>query len=330
MRPCKIVHAGLYYAPSTLKAELCVAGARALYSLCERQSIPYAKPGKLIVAQNESQRKALDPLHETAKMLSVPTEFLSSSQVSAIDPEVRAAEGALLSPETGIFDSHAFMNYLLSSFSDTGGDLALASTISSVTHSPARGWTITVHNATTGSTETITAETVINSAGLSAFAIANLVLPADRQFTPRYAKGSYWSYASRAPRTKHLIYPAPQHGLGGLGTHLTLDLRGRIRFGPDVEWTDDPSDYTPNDDPARREAAVKEIKAYLPAIDESKLQIDYCGIRPKLVGKGEGNQDFYIVKEDGLEGFVNLLGIESPGLTASLAIGDKVHDLLYR
>lgn len=158
-----------------------------------------------------------------------------------------------------------------------------------------------------------------------------MILPPERQRKAYYAKGSYFSYTSSHPKPKTLIYPAPIPGHGGLGTHLTLDISGRIRFGPDVEWTDDPTDYTVNS--KNLVAALDDIESYLPGIDRSAIGLDYVGIRPKLgklgaVASGKGFQDFYIQKEEGYKGFVNLLGIESPGLTSSLAIGEEVDQLL--
>lgn len=177
-------------------------------------------------------------------------------------------------------------------------------------------------------------ETVINSAGLAAIDLSNMLLPPERHRKPYYAKGTYFSYASSYPKPKTLLYPAPKPGLGGLGTHLTLDMGGRVRFGPDVEWVDDPINLTPN--PARLSAAIEVIKEYLPSVDPSAIDLDYCGIRPKLgktsgtFGKdGKGFADFYIKEEEGFKGFVNLLGIESPGLTSALAIAEHVEDILY-
>jgi 2-hydroxyglutarate dehydrogenase len=157
------------------------------------------------------------------------------------------------------------------------------------------------------------------------------LLPEERRRTPFYAKGSYFSYSSSKPKPKTLLYPAPQPGLGGLGTHLTLDMAGQVRFGPDVEWVDDPTDLTPNE--SRLKEAIDAIQQYLPSIDRDAIGLDYCGIRPKL-GKTSGTAgptftDFYIKEEEGFKGFINLLGIESPGLTSSLAIGEYVEEMLY-
>ena len=162
-----------------------------------------------------------------------------------------------------------------------------------------------------------------------------MILPPERHRTPFYAKGTYFSYSKSHPKPSTLVYPAPVPGHGGLGTHLTLDMAGRVRFGPDVEWVDSPNDLAPNANAERLQAALDEIKSYLPGIDTEAVALDYAGIRPKL-GKlssnasGKGMQDFYIKREEGFPGFVNLLGIESPGLTSSLAIAEEVYNLLHR
>ena len=284
----QVIHAGLYYGTDTLKARLCVQGKEMLYSLCTKHDIPHANVGKLIVAQDDSQRSALDDLHANAKALSIPTEFLSPDQVSSREALVRAAAGALSSPSTGILDSHSYMAFLHGSFTDSGGDTALSSSVSSITALDS-GWDISVLDPS-GSTSTISAETVINSAGLAAVPLANSVLPESKHLTAYFAKGTYYSLGQRL-KIGTLIYPAPIPGHGGLGTHLTLDLRGRIRFGPDVQWVQDAEDLIPTEDAERRAAAVREIKSYLPSVDEGALEVDYCGIRPKIVGEGMGSRE---------------------------------------
>ncbi|GAB7349067.1 hypothetical protein MBLNU459_g8026t1 [Dothideomycetes sp. NU459] len=289
--------------------------------------------GKWIVAQDEAQMTALEKVHSFARSINVPTRFLSKEEASRREPDVRAEAGALESPTTGIIDSHAYMQWLHGAFENLGGDTALASPVTRI-EPPTAGspdwkiWTVDEDSY-------ITAETIINSAGLYACAINNMILPQDRHKTPYYAKGSYFSYSKSMPKPKTLIYPAPVPGHGGLGTHLTLDMAGRVRFGPDVEWVDSPTDLAPTSSSERFRAALDDIKSYMPGIDESAVALDYAGIRPKLgklgaVTSGKGFQDFYIKKEEGFDGFVNLLGIESPGLTSSLAIAEEVYEIMYR
>lgn len=308
-----------------------------MYDLCEKQNIPYRNSKKWILAQDAQQHEELVKTHDFAKSIGVPMEFISVSEARAREPDVLAREAVLESPTTGIVDSHAYMSYLESDFQSKGGDLACHTAVQSVEplSSGSQGWIIKTSSPSSSEVTTITAEAVINSAGLAAVPLSNSILPPSRHFTPYYAKGSYYSYTARKPRPKTLVYPAPTSGAAGLGTHLTMDMTGAIRFGPDVEWVDDPRDLSVNE--SRLPAALDEIATYLPGIQREKVQLDYSGIRPKLGkrgavwrGNGEGFLDFVIRREEGYEGFVNLLGIESPGLTSSLAIAEMVDGLLYR
>ena len=324
-----MIHAGLYYGASSLKSTLCVKGKHMLYELCDAQRIPYRKTGKWIVAQSSAQHDQLRKIHDVAQAIGIPLHFISLAEARRREPDVRIDEAVLESPTTGIVDSHALMAYLEADFLDRGGDVAYCTIASSIEPlaSGSQGYRVTTQSsAGSQSSTSITTSTLVNSAGLAAVDLSNHILPPSRRITPFFAKGSYYSYAAPSPRPKTLIYPAPVPGAAGLGTHLTMDLTGAIRFGPDVEWVDDPADLSVSE--ARLPAALAEIQTYLPGIQRDKLAVDYCGIRPKLA-KGGGFQDFIVRKEDGFTGLVNLLGIESPGLTSSLAIAELVHDLLY-
>lgn len=308
-----------------------------MYDLCKKQSIPYRNSGKWILAQDRQQHETLLKTHEFASSIGVPTHFVSLSEAYEREPDVRVNEAVLESPTTGIIDSHTYMSYLESDFQSKGGDLACHTTVTAVEPLASGSQGYRIETASLSSTEisSITTETLINSAGLAAVPLSNSILPSSRHVKPFYAKGSYYAYSAPSPRPKILVYPAPTTGAAGLGTHLTMDMTGAIRFGPDVEWVDDPSDLSVNE--ARLQPALDEIQAYLPSIQREKVTLDYAGIRPKLGkgsavarGQGDGFSDFVIRKEEGFPGFVNLLGIESPGLTSSLAIGEMVHDLLYR
>ncbi|KAL2848059.1 Sac2 family-domain-containing protein [Aspergillus pseudoustus] len=338
-RNSEVIHASLYYGTTTQKAHLCIRGKNLLYELCGRHGIPHRNTKKWVVAQNEEQWDATMKVHEIAKQLDVPTRMVGKSEAAAREPEVRALAGILESETTGIVDSHALMTYLQGDFEDKGGDCAFLTEVVGVEalNGGRNGYKITARSGS-GDEETTTsivAETLINSAGNYACNINNMLLPESRHRTPYYAKGTYFSYAAsfptRAPSV--LVYPATLPGHGGLGTHLTLDMGGQIRFGPDVEWVDDPSDLKPS--PERLHLALPEIQAYLPNIDPDAISLSYCGIRPKLskggsVNTGKGFQDFVIQEEEGFPGFVNLLGIESPGLTSCLAIAEVVEGILYR
>ncbi|KAL9600064.1 MAG: hypothetical protein Q9219_003434 [cf. Caloplaca sp. 3 TL-2023] len=307
-----------------------------MYDLCEKERIPYRKCGKWILAQDDQQYERLNKTHEFTKTIGVPTHFISLAEAYKREPDVRAGKAILESPTTGIIDSHSYMTYLEADFQSNGGDLACHTQVQRVKplSNGAEGYEIDT-TSPSGESATITTETLINSAGLAAVPISNSILPPERHKKAYYAKGSYYTYTPAHPRPKILIYPAPTTGAAGLGTHLTMDMTGAIRFGPDVEWVDDPSDLSVNE--GRLSAALDEIETYLPSIRREKVMLDYAGIRPKLgkgsavaQGKGDGFSDFYIKAEEGFEGFVNLLGIESPGLTSSLAIAEMVDSLLYK
>ena len=317
-----------------------------LYDFCDKYTIPHMNCGKWIVAQTDEQMEALQKVHDHSRSVGVAVHFIPKEEARRRELDVRAEAGALESPTTGIVDSHSYMQALQGSFEEEGGVTALASEVTKI-ETPSSGggeWKIWTGPPPEESSQdqndednAITAQTLINSAGLHACALSNRILPADRHQTPFYAKGTYYSYSKSYPKPSTLIYPAPVPGHGGLGTHLTLDMGGRVRFGPDLEWVDDPTDYSPNVSPEKFQAAMEEIRTYFPGLDEESVSVDYCGIRPKLgrggaqnTGKG-GFIDFYIKREKGVRGeMVNLLGIESPGLTSSLAIGEYVYDLLYR
>lgn len=325
-----------------------------MYALCEKEQIPHMNCGKWIVAQTDAQMGEIEKVHDFAKSMDIPIRFVPKDEAKRREPEVRAEAGVLESPTTGIVDSHAFMQFLQGDFENEGGTLALLSPVTRISKPDAEtsDWKIWTGAGTTeptpssptpqhpsqaapGEENFITAETVVNSAGLYACAINNMILPPDKHLTPYYAKGTYFSYSASRPKPSTLVYPAPTPGLGGLGTHLTLDMGGQMRFGPDVEWIDSPNDLAPTPNSARFAAALEEIQSFLPGIDPAAVGLGYAGIRPKLVKgssgtAGKGFQDFVIRKEDTVNGFVNLLGIESPGLTSSLAIGEEVWRLLYR
>lgn len=333
----QVIHAGLYYGPSSLKTTLCIKGKQAMYDLCATKDIPYRNSKKWILAQDAQQHEELWKTHAFTKSIGVPTYFVPLSEAKAREPDVRVVEAVLESPTTGIVDSHALMSFLEADMQARGGDIAFHTSVTSIEPLDSGSAGYKIHTASPSSSEvaSITAETFINSAGLAAVSLSNQILPTSRQIKPLYAKGSYYSYSAPTPRPKILVYPAPTTGAAGLGTHLTMDLTGAIRFGPDVEWVDDPSDLSVNE--SRLPAALDEIETYLPGIQREKVIVDYAGVRPKLGrgsavsrGKGDGFSDFIIRKEEGFEGFINLLGIESPGLTSSLAIADMVHDLLYK
>lgn len=334
-RNSEVIHAGIYYGRDTLKTRLCLRGKQLLYEFCSKHNVPHKRTGKWIVAQNDIQRSELEKLHRHCADIGVPVRWVSEREVQNDGEGVRAETGALESPTTGIVDVHGLMVSLAGLFEENGGVVALNSDVRRITplgESGSQGWEIDVRDSGTVETSSITSETIINAAGLGCVDVHNMIVPAALQKKLYYAKGNYFSYSSSQPRISRLIYPAPNPGAGGLGTHLTLDMGGRIRFGPDIEWVDTPDNLAVSRE--RLEEAVDEIQRYLPGVDPSCLEPDYAGIRPKLSYKGAGQvgknfNDFVVRMEDGYEGWVNCLGIESPGLTSSLAIGERVGELLY-
>lgn len=339
-RNSEVIHAGIYYGATSLKTTLCLEGKEKLYAYCETRGVPFRRTGKWLVAHSHAQVEALERMHHfCTNEIHVPVKWVGREEAARREPEVHAERAILESPTTGIVDSHSLMETLLGDFENAGGTLALTSAVTAIRPLPGRdgkpggaGWEIDVRDTSSGEVSTITAETIVNSAGLGSVDIHNMIVPAERRKKMYYAKGNYFSYPASTPKVSTLVYPAPEPGLGGLGTHLTLDMGGRIKFGPDVEWVDSPDDLSVN--MARLPEAVRQIKKFLPNIDEKLLTPDYAGIRPKLAKQGaaalgKGFVDFMIGREEGYEGWVNLLNIESPGLTSCLAIGDMVRKLLY-
>ena len=321
-RNSEVIHAGIYYPPGSLKARLCVEGRDALYQYCEDRKVSYRKCGKLIVANDYLEAVQLENLMTMARANGVEDlEEWDSQKLAAEEPLLRAAQ-ALFSPSTGIVDSHGLMLALIGELEDHGGMVALNS--KAVSGKPtAYGWELLVDGE---QPMTLGCSWLINAAGLGAHLLAAALDGLDPEFVPRmfFAKGSYFSLTAKAP-TNRLVYPAPAEA--GLGIHLTLDQGGHARFGPDVEWIDVPG-YAVDEN--RGNSFYSAIRRYWPGLPESSLRPDYCGIRPKLVGPGQQAADFRIdgPKKHGLAGLVNLFGIESPGLTASLSIGRTVAEIV--
>ncbi|WP_430912849.1 NAD(P)/FAD-dependent oxidoreductase [Methylobacterium sp. sgz302541] len=317
-RNSEVIHAGLYYPAGSLRARHCVAGRRLLYAYCEAHGVPHARPGKLVVATSADELATIEALHARGTDNGVEgLELVGAGAAMAMEPALACA-GALLSRETGIVDSHALMQALLGDLEAAGGAVALGTPVEGVTRD-GTGWTAHFGGREPGA---LPCEALVNCAGLGAQALAARIegYPADRVPRRVLAKGSYFGFAGR-PAFTRLIYPAPVEG--GLGTHLTLDLAGRMRFGPDVEWIED-EDYTVN--PARARRFEEAVRRYWPGLPQGSLVPDYAGIRPKLSGPGEPAADFLIdgPAEHGLPGLVQLFGIESPGLTSSLSLAEDV------
>jgi L-2-hydroxyglutarate oxidase LhgO len=323
-RNSEVIHAGIYYPAHSLMARMCVAGKRALYDYCRDHGIPHRKCGKLIVATTPSETDKLQSIKAHAEANGVlDMETLSGDAARKMEPALNC-DAALRSPSTGIVDSHAFMLALRGDSEAAGAAYAF--------HTPlerARAGTDGIELDVGGAAPmTLQCRLLINSAGLAAPAVARSIdgMPIGL-IPPAYlAKGNYFSCTTRAPFS-HLIYPVPEPG--GLGVHLTLDLAGQARFGPDVEWVDR-VDYAV--DPARAERFYPAIRRYWPDLPDGALMPSYSGIRPKIVPPAVAKQDFMIQgpRDHGVAGLINLFGIESPGLTSSLAIADHVGELAER
>lgn len=325
-RNSEVVHAGIYYPTDSLKHTLCIEGRRRLYAYAETRGLPIWRCGKLIVATTELEDEGLAGLMARAEANGVEDmRLMSGAQAMALEPALRCTS-ALESGSTGVVDSHAFMLALLGEVEDGGGALALETSVEAI---DLDGPHIEIFTGGVAPTRLRT-PLLVNAAGLFApEMVGRMDGYGGRLVRPRLAKGSYFSCAGRAP-FRRLIYPAPVDG--GLGVHLTLDLAGAMRFGPDVEWLDetDPNRVDYNVDIRRADGFYEAIRRYWPGLPDGALSPAYSGCRPKLSGPGEPAADFLIDDETrhGRHGLINLLGIESPGLTSALAIATRVADRL--
>jgi L-2-hydroxyglutarate oxidase LhgO len=316
-RNSEVIHAGIYYPKDSLKARACVAGRELLYEYCVAHGVPHRRSGKLIVATDERQLAELDGIQRKAHVNGVTDVVrMTRAQATALEPAVSCV-AALYSPSTGIIDSHALMLAYLGDAEAHGAMLALKTPIVGAQVVPAG---FVLHT----SEMDLECRILVNSAGLRAPTVARLIEGFPQQRVPKefYAKGNYYSLTGRAPFSR-LVYPVPEPG--GLGVHVTLDLAGQARFGPDVEWVErigQENDYAV--DPRRAERFYAAIRRYWPGLPDGSLAPGYAGIRPKTAGPGEPAPDFVVQgpAAHGIPGLVNLFGIESPGLTASLALAD--------
>ena len=321
-RNSEVIHGGMYYPTGSLKAQLCVRGRALLYAYCQARNVGFQRCGKLIVATRPEQLPQLDSIAARALANGVDDlQRLKATEARALEPALHCL-GALLSPSTGIVDSHALMLALLGDLENAGGVLAVNSPLKSAICGQDAIELIAMDGTR------LSAKTVVNSAGLQATALASRFTGLDPQHVPRayFAKGNYFTLSGRSP-FKHLVYPVPE--AAGLGVHLTLDQAGQARFGPDVQWVDTPD--STQVDAARGDAFYAEVRKYWPDLPDGSLVPGYAGIRPKTSGPGEPASDFCIQgpADHGVAGLVNLFGIESPGLTSALAIVELVQAKLH-
>jgi len=323
-RNSEVIHAGLYYPTDSLRARLCVAGKHALYAYCAERGVAHRRLGKLLVATEPAQHARLAAIQQQAALNGVDDlRWLSAAEVARLEPAVVAHE-ALFSPSTGIIDSHGLMLALQGEAEDHGAMIALASPVIGGRVEPSGRLQVAVGGA---EPMALDCRLLINAAGLGAQAVAGALEGLEPRHVPPLvlARGNYYSLSGVRPPFHHLVYPIPIEG--GLGVHVTLDLAGQVRFGPDVEWIDR-IDYRV--DPARADAFYDAVRHYWPALPDGALVPAYAGIRPKLTGPGEAAADFRLdgPAVHGIPGLVNLFGIESPGLTSCLALADHVLTLV--
>lgn len=323
-RNSEVIHAGMYYSTGSLRHRLCVAGRRKLYTYLEARGVPYQKRGKLIVATSDEETRKIEAIHATGLQNGVENlELISGAKAMVWEPELSCAV-ALWSPETGVVDSHGYMLALQGEIEDHGGVIAFNTPSERIEQLGQGGYRVITGGADASA---ISCRRLINSAGLYAQSIAYSIEGYDGALIPKrvLAKGNYFGCTTK-PAFTRLIYPAPVDG--GLGVHVTLDLAGRMRFGPDVEWlsTSDPAEVDYRVNPRRSALFYGAIRRYWPSLPDDAITPDYSGCRPKLSGPGEPVQDFRIDGPElhGHAGLVNLFGIESPGLTSSLAIAEEV------
>lgn len=319
-RNSEVIHSGIYYSPNSEKARLCVEGQQRLYEFCAQYGVPHRRCGKLIVATQDVQRTQLEQLQARGTANGVAgLRLLDRGEVKRLEPHLNSV-AALLSESTGIVDSHALMTALLGRAQQHGATLALRTRFDSAAAKADAGFDIRLTDA--GGTARFHVRRLVIAAGLTAPSAAACIegFPVPRVPVERYAKGNYFALAGRAPFSR-LIYPVPEKD--GLGVHLTLDMAGQARFGPDVEWIDAP-DYSVS--AARLPDFYRAIRTYWSALADGQLRPDYAGVRPKIYAQDQPVADFDIAgpAAHGLAGLVCLFGIESPGLTAALAIGEAV------
>jgi L-2-hydroxyglutarate oxidase LhgO len=322
-RNSEVIHGGMYYPTGSLRAFHCPRGRRLMVAFCASHGVPHKICGKLIVATEDAEVGKMEAILRQGEANGVEGfAMIDGAKARAMEPHLNCV-AALHSPATGIVDSHSFMRALQGDLEDRGGAIAFGTRVDRLVHTQAGGL-VRFSGSESGE---LAVDAVVNSAGLGAQALARQTEDYPNERVPRLvlARGNYFGYAGR-PVFSRLIYPAPRID-GGLGTHVTLDLAGRMRFGPDVEWIDE-ENYNVN--PERAKSFYASIRRYWPGLPDDSLQPDYAGIRPKLTGPGEVAADFMIEgpQQHGLPGLMHLFGIESPGLTASLSLADAAIEQL--
>ncbi|MGD0583606.1 MAG: NAD(P)/FAD-dependent oxidoreductase [Bacteroidales bacterium] len=327
-RNSEVIHAGIYYPEGSLKSKLCVEGKALLYDFCRKYDIPFNNCGKIIVATSENEIPVLSEVISAARRNGVSDlRLIDASDVREMEPAVFALK-AVWSPSTGIIDSHSFMKQLETNIVNNGGNIVYGTEVKWIRRI-SNGYEITLKDADSND-YSFTSSTVINSAGLTSDKISEMTGINDEDLRIRFCKGEY--FRLKPPKNRmisRLIYPVPLHNLEGIGIHVTIDMGGGVKLGPDVTWLQSNNyDYTV--DKSKQDAFFSSARKFLPFLEQDDIYPEMAGIRPKIQKPGEPVRDFYIMEEGnrGLPGFINLIGIESPGLTSCLAIGEYVRSLI--
>lgn len=326
-RNSEVIHAGIYYTKGSLKSQLCVEGNRLLYDYCEKYDVPYKKCGKLIVATSEEEIRIIEGIKQTAAVNGVDLISVDRHTIDEMEPNVSALK-ALFSPSTGIVDSHSLMKQYETNTINNGGHVVYGSEVTAIRRIN-RGYEIKLLDADK-TDYTFTTGVVINSAGLCADKISEMAGIEDDELKILFCKGEY--FRINPPKNRlvtRLIYPVPHHNMEGIGIHITIDMGGGVKLGPDVLYLNN-REYDYRLTPSKQEAFYQAAKKYLPFLEYDDIAPEMAGIRPKTQKPGEPQRDFYIEEEShrGLPGFINLIGMESPGLTSSIAIAKYVNTLV--
>lgn len=326
-RNSEVIHAGIYYPEKSLKAKLCVEGKELLYNYCKKYDIPYNNCGKLIVATTPEEIEIIKGIRETARKNGVDLPVLGKDQIAEMEPEIFALK-ALFSPTTGIIDTHALMKRFETNILNNEGQIVYGSEVTGLRKIDG-GFEVKLADADKLN-YSFTSSVVINSAGLTSDKISEMAGIKDENLKIRFCKGEYFRINPPKNRlVKRLIYPVPHKKMEGIGIHVTIDMAGGVRLGPDVKYLDT-NIYDYKVTPSKQEAFWKSAQKFLPFLDIDDIAPDMAGIRPKIQKQGEPIRDFYIMEESqrGYTGLINLIGMESPGLTSCISIANYVNNLI--
>lgn len=326
-RNSEVIHAGIYYDRNSLKARLCLEGNKMLYEYCRKHDVPFNNCGKLIVATTEEEVNVIEGIKRTAAGNGVFLEVCERDRIKELEPEIFALK-ALFSPTTGIVDSHSLMKQYETNAVNNGCQIAYKSEVTGIIKIKG-GYEVTISEPD-GNAYSFTTRIVINSAGLTSDKIAEMTGINDENLKIQFCKGEY--FRINPPKNKlirRLVYPVPHHNMEGIGIHVTIDMGGGVKLGPDVKYLETNS-YDYKLTPSKQESFFKSARKFLPFLELDDIAPEMAGIRPKIQKPGEPQKDFYIMEESerGLPGLINLIGMESPGLTSSIAISNYVNELI--